>query len=377
MNVIVWSPDGDAVARPPRLQDLSVALDDEMALPRLVNSIRERTSLNVAVVALAATEVHVELIEPRPGIAWSAPDIEIPGHAPWYELGWYSEVCTTIERTLRDRGIECSGYFEQRKHWSISAILKVPTTAGELWFKQVPDFMAHEGRVMQWLSSLEPGAVPEVVDIGPDWCITHSFPSPNEEPTTESPFGLLGQLQQRAASRIDELLALGCPDRRTPSLLMDIESLAGRDDVLEIEQRHAVLNAVPALRERCARLDDGPVPSSLVHGDLHGGNWTRAADGHWVIFDWTDACIAHPFVDLGVLPSQDERLREARLRSYLDAWGVDEHDGCLVSDALAVAAAHHAVSYQRIVDGVQGDDGPSWHPAVRSHLDHLLRALAD
>jgi hypothetical protein len=48
-----------------------------------------------------------------------------------------------------------------------------------------------------------------------------------------------------------------------------------------------------------------------------------------------------------------------------------------VPDALAVAAAHHAISYQRIVDGVRGDDGPSWHPEVRSLLDRMLRLLAE
>jgi aminoglycoside phosphotransferase (APT) family kinase protein len=192
---------------------------------------------------------------------------------------------------------------------------------------------------------------------------------------TDSPFGLLGELQQLAASRVDELIALGCPDRRSPSLVRDVESLARRNDILEIEQRHAVLDAIPALQERCARLDDA-LPASLVHGDLHAGNWTRHADGRWLIFDWTDACVAHPFVDLGVLPTKDERVRAARLRSYLDAWAVEE-DERLVSDAVAVASAHHAVSYQRIVDGVRGDDGPSWHPAVRSFLDRMLHALAE
>ena len=373
VEVIVWSGDGDAVARLPSLASLAVAMDDERSLPSVVREIRARASLDVAVLALTDAQLHVEVLEDAPGLPWRRPDVEIPAHATWYEPGWYRGMCSTVERALRAQGIACTGRFEQRKHWSISAIVAVATTAGELWFKQVPDFMAHEGRVLEWLGARWPGAVPEVVAVGPDWSITRAFAAPTEEATTDSPFALLAELQQLAAASIDDLFALGCPDRRGDVLLGDLESLAGRDDVLEPEQRDALLGALPALAERCARLERGPVPPSLVHGDLHGGNWTRHPDGRWLIFDWTDACVAHPFLDLGVLPTKDERVRGARLRAYLDAWAAD--DDRLVADALVVANAHHAISYQRIVDGVRGDDGPSWHPAVKAFLDRMLQAL--
>ena len=377
IDVVVWARDGDAVARPPELQQLTVVTDDERALPTLVENVRSRASLDVAILASEGAVVHVELLERAPGLRWSTPDVAIPSHAPWCAVGWYPATCSTIEQTLRAHGIACSGTIEQRKHWSISAILRVPTTAGDLWFKQVPGFMAHEAGVLRWLSALRPGAVPEVVAVGPDWSIMRAFPPPREEPEIDNPFGLLASLQQEAAARLDELLALGCPDRRTPSFLRDLEALADRADILEPEQRAALVDAIPALEHRCGRLDDGPVPPSLVHGDLHAGNWTRGTDGQWLIFDWTDACVAHPFVDLGLLPIRDERLREARLRSYVDTWGVGSGAAPLLRAAVPVAAGHHAVSYQRIVDGVGGDDGPSWHPPVRSFVDRMVQAVAD
>jgi aminoglycoside phosphotransferase (APT) family kinase protein len=39
------------------------------------------------------------------------------------------------------------------------------------------------------------------------------------------------------------------------------------------------------------------VPPSLVHGDLHLGNVALGPRGH-LFFDWTDAGVAHPFLDL-------------------------------------------------------------------------------
>lgn len=376
VDVVVWAPDGDAVARPPGLQQVVVRLDEETALATLADTVRSRAGVDVAILALDGPLLHVELLEPVTNLEWSTPDVAVPLHAPWFEVGWFRSAVEVIERTVRGQGIAITGAIEQCKHWSISAILRIPTTAGVLWFKQVPGFMAHEGAVLHWLSSLRPGSVPAVVAVGADWTITRAFPPPSEEPDVENPFGLLAELQREAASHVDELLALGCPDRRTPVLIEDLQSLTRREDLLEPHHRHALLDAIPALEERSGRLDTGPVPTSLVHGDLHAGNWTRATDGRWMIFDWTDACVAHPFVDLGLLPRKDTRLREARLRAYLDGWGQQGEGGeQLAADAMAVAAAHHAISYQRIVDGVGGDDGPSWVPSLRAFVDQMTLAL--
>ena len=59
---------------------------------------------------------------------------------------------------------------------------------------------------------------------------------------------------------------------------------------------------------------------TLVHGDLHPGNVARL-DGELAYFDWTDACVAHPFFDLHSLQWQkDEATRAALLDAYLGAW---------------------------------------------------------
>jgi hypothetical protein len=42
---------------------------------------------------------------------------------------------------------------------------------------------------------------------------------------------------------------------------------------------------------------------------------------------------------------------------------------------VALAGAHHAVSYQRIVDSLSGPDGPAWSPPVGAYLRRAFAAL--
>jgi aminoglycoside phosphotransferase (APT) family kinase protein len=66
------------------------------------------------------------------------------------------------------------------------------------------------------------------------------------------------------------------------------------------------------------------VPHTLVHGDLHLGNVARCA-GSYLFFDWTDACVAHPFFDtISIFQAKDPNVL-ARLRnSYLGVWAAYE-----------------------------------------------------
>lgn len=79
-------------------------------------------------------------------------------------------------------------------------------------------------------------------------------------------------------------------------------------------------------------------------------------DGRFVTFDWTDACIADPFVDvlmsLSRLPD-DPELGAEFLDRYLSAWNDIVPRSELVAwteIAEPVAAMHHAVTYRGIYD---------------------------
>lgn len=118
--------------------------------------------------------------------------------------------------------------------------------------------------------------------------------------------------------------------------------------------------ALPSPVATCAELAAFAVPATLVHGDL---NLSNVADGPtgYRYFDWTDACISHPFVDLLAFFHEDEdevqgdprtRLRHACLAEWtsfepaerlLRAWRLAE----------PIAALHYAISYRPIAAAIE------------------------
>src|SRR5262249_29350689 len=117
--------------------------------------------------------------------------------------------------------------------------------------------------------------------------------------------------------------------------------------------------ARPQFTMLCAQLADYRIPPTLVHGDLHMGNVALryGEDGQrtFLFFDWTDACISHPFLDLIALTgSLDSDAREAIAASYLEPWTNFESMPRLrqmLALALPLISLHQAISYRAIDEG--------------------------
>ncbi len=112
------------------------------------------------------------------------------------------------------------------------------------------------------------------------------------------------------------------------------------------------------LTEAVEQVESLGLADRLVHGDFHPGNVILTDEGAR-IFDWSDAAIAHPIVDVVTWASwfRDDQPRVDRLWStfrnaWLERWGTDVSgiDQCVLE---AVAGAHHVVSYATIVDGLE------------------------
>lgn len=106
-----------------------------------------------------------------------------------------------------------------------------------------------------------------------------------------------------------------------------------------------------------------------------------------MFFDWTDACVAHPFFDLVTLLIENtdhgERLpdvpsaRERLIEAYLGEWSayapMDRlHKAWALAEPLGWL--HQAISYQYLLRSLE----PTWHwwsPA--GFLRGMLRALPD
>ena len=130
-------------------------------------------------------------------------------------------------------------------------------------------------------------------------------------------FSRFAGLQRRSVPMVDDLLAAGCLDRRLPVLESQLDPLfadplaVGR---LTSEEISELKQLAPKLKQACRRLAALGPPATLVHGDLHPGN-AAWIDGALAYFDWTDACIAHPLIDLHSLQwENDETVRAASAR---------------------------------------------------------------
>ena len=302
--------------------------------------------------------------------------------AAWARPGWFSDVSAWIEREVARLGHAVT-VIEQIKQWSISSVLLVRTDGPVVYFKvsaPLPLFV-EEGPVTAMLSSRFPGYVPGPLALEPEqgWML---LPELGELVGWKAPvqlrrdmFARFATLQRRSADQADELIAAGCLDRRLDVLERQLEPLVADPAAvarLHPEEVDELRRQLPVFREACRRLADAGLPPTLVHGDLHGDNVARH-DGELVYFDWTDACVAHPFIDLHSLQWEpDEASRAMLLAAYLDAW-----DGVATPARLREAASlaevviplHHAVSYQHIVAGLE--------PAARMELDETHQFLRE
>jgi Ser/Thr protein kinase RdoA (MazF antagonist) len=187
------------------------------------------------------------------------------------------------------------------------------------------------------------------------------------------------KLQRESALVTDELLEDGCLDRRLDVLERQVGQLLDDSAAvakLTTDEAATLRKHKPALQEVCRRLARLDLPATLVHGDLHMLNVARH-DGRLVYFDWTDACVAHPFIDLLSLQWEDEAGRAAMLSAYLEPWeGVESPERLLEAVGLAsvVIPLHHAVSYWQIVAALEPAAKPeldATHTFLREALERL------
>ncbi len=195
----------------------------------------------------------------------------------------------------------------------------------------------------------------------------------------------LARMQIDSIPRVDELLSAGCPDRRLERLAGEIETLLSDPVVLEglLPQEIDLLQGLaPRFEVMCEQLAGYAVPQTLAHGDFHGGN-LLGRDGKVLIFDWTDGCIAHPFIDLitainNRYPHFDEREQAGIRNAYLSSWTAYESPERLLEAAnlaLPLGALHQAVSYRAILS--TPCDATRWElvGAAGYFLRHALKAL--
>ena len=237
----------------------------------------------------------------------------------WRDPGFLRAAHAWIADRLAEQGGSVTGPVEQPHVTDWSTVMRVPTEAGQVWFKANDESMRHEAAVTALVAPLSDGRVPAPLAADPQtgWLLLADA-GPRlrdvipEERSLERWYDVLeayARIQVACEGQVDALLDAGLPDRRLPTLPGAYDALLAQLD--DVDPR---LPGTDAIADLCDRLGAFGIRETLQHDDLHDGQVFLGSGVHQVL-DWGDACISHPFFTLAVT-----------LEGVI-AWGVDDEEG--------------------------------------------------
>ena len=254
----------------------------------------------------------------------------LPSRPQWSRPGWLAEASAWLTAEVGRIGATLTAPAEIVQLWDASVVVRATTDAGRLYLKCSAEIFRSEAVVTAALAARSPDLLPEVVAIDEQrgWLLLADFGDRTlgDDPPDQWHRALPthAALQQDWLGRAAELIELGARNRPMTEVA-DRVAATGDDDVLmaklEPEVRERWLAATPTLADQCRRLAAIGPGAALVHGDLHPWNVTADHAG-MRFFDWTDAAVSHPFVDLATFVPRcdDPSLRRQMWEAYIDSW---------------------------------------------------------
>ncbi|HEY2296486.1 MAG TPA: aminoglycoside phosphotransferase family protein [Jatrophihabitans sp.] len=304
----------------------------------------------------------------------------------WSRPGWFARASTWMVEQMAAVGRPAVGAPRQHQLWGLSVVLRAPSADGDVFFKCPVDLFRREAALTRALARLMPDVMPEViaVDDAQGWLLMRDLGAPELGEQEESLWyqGIVTHagLQRSMLSRTDELVRLGLPVRSLAGLAEWVEEMSEDTALLErmpAELRERWLATSPTLVESCLRLDAiGPGPS-LVHGDFHPWNVVHGP-GTTRVFDWSDAAVSYPFVDLAtyVFRTRDISVRRDLVDAYVAAWSTGGSDESLREAAalgLVVGALYQVQSYRALLPTLVGNGADD--DLADADLDWINRSL--
>ena len=314
--------------------------------------------------------------------------------SPWARVGWFDSASQWIEAQLLKLNYQQLSSVECIKIWGISCILRVRTNKGNLYLKEASTLplFCNEPVVTTKLAKLFSEHIPTVlsIDFERHWMLLADFGKPigRDAPikVQKDVYRLLAQIQIKSVEHINSLLNVGCLDRRLEKLATQVDDLFTDENAisqLKEDENNQLKTLAPHLKNICFQLAEYKIPQTLVHGDLHLGNVAFYND-NYILFDWTDSCITHPFFDMFEfyfsrnipLLSSAKSVRD----EYLTQWTIYEPKSRLLEAwklAKPLCALHHAVTYQYISNCLELREKQVFSMANGNFLRELLKCKVE
>jgi hypothetical protein len=239
----------------------------------------------------------------------------------WTDAAWLAQAHAWIEARLAELGLTRTGDIAQPHVEVWSTVLRVPTSAGTVWFKANHGPLEHEAALVSLLAKRVPDLVDPLLaaDLGRGWMLMADAGARLREVVVAErsldrwhhALDHVARISLALEGDVDALLAMGVPDLRLAVLPERYAALVGATGA---EPRfRAAVTTVAGLADRLATYG---IRESIEHDDLHDGQ-VFVRDGRHRVMDWGDACVSHPFFVLSV-------ALEGQL-----AWGLDDVEGSL------------------------------------------------
>ncbi len=284
----------------------------------------------------------------------------------WFRPGWFDRVEEWVDQALAAVGRRRTGALRVGRMWGLSAVLRVPTGGGDTWFKATCDHFHAEPAILRVVAAHFPDHVPVLLaeDDELAWMLMEPLRGATDSTRVDGAGAALAdahaELQLQSLAIRDELLAAGCPVRGVEETLADWRSLLaeyGEPGLLPTQEWDALAAVRGRIEDAVRELWDCGLPDTLCHGDLHLGN--VAYDGRELrVFDWTDGCWSHPFLDGSHLAyfNQDSRDDPALARGFSEPWRA-AYPAARIDRALELAPVvdlvFQAITFDNIVKGTE------------------------
>ena len=326
------------------------------------------------------------------------------------DRAWRDEMTAWVDASLTAHKATRQGLAQEVRVMPWSAVYRFATDRGDVYFKACGPSQAHEPVLATWLAAHYPDCMIPVwaADAARGYCLM-----PNGGPTlTEAlatggdeaghwqrVLALQAAVQRDMMPAADDLLALGVLDRRPtvlPGLLAALlerpeHLLVGEPDALtpdDVTQLRALLPRLSVICDELAAI--GP-PDTFVHDDFHEDHIFTIAqpDGTWryVFFDFGDACIGHPFMQLVSQPRfasnrfgiEVDPVQELLRENYLSRWqdyGLSEALQGALTLALIAGCVIRALTWVNACGAYVDEIPAELRSAYRSRLAFWMMQIA-